>query len=255
VARFEDILSTIIFHIQKLSVHFNQQLISRPQSVSQLKGLISNHVSRSVRKYPQLMNWLTDLLVTLHASTPRTLLHIATMFRSRFVQWKNIRSVPPESIGHWVWKEHKCVEIMNMFLFYSMYEIRLVHWKSQRKRHLLPFLATKFIHPARLPTNTRLSTIWRMNPALLQSTLSWCSGWLARLVRLSFEQLTLRKTRVYWTKKKLQNWAESTSSFTNQPFGLAKRYTVRFRRGTTLKLRASAKVSVLRVPNRRTSAN
>ncbi|PMD22992.1 hypothetical protein NA56DRAFT_702089 [Hyaloscypha hepaticicola] len=40
----------------------------------------------------------------------------------------------------------------------------------------------------------------------------------------SFEQLTLRKTRAYWTKKKLQNWAESTSSFTHEPFGLAKRY-------------------------------
>jgi hypothetical protein len=71
----------------------------------------------------------------------------------------------------------------------------------------------------------------------------------------SFEQLTLRKTRAYWTKKKLQNWAESTSSFTHEPFGLAKRYIVRFRRGTTLKLRNGAKVSILRVPNRWTSVN
>jgi hypothetical protein len=54
VARFEDIL--LIFHIQKLSVHFNQQLISRPQSVSQLKTLLSNFVSQSVQIYPQLMN-------------------------------------------------------------------------------------------------------------------------------------------------------------------------------------------------------
>ena len=61
----------------------------------------------------------------------------------------------------------------------------------------------------------------------------------------SFEQLTLRKTRAYWTKKKLQNWAESTSSFTHKPFGLAKRYIVRLRRGTTLKLWNGAKVSIL----------
>ena len=66
--------------------------------------------------------------------------------------------------------------------------------------------------------------------------------------KASFDQLALRKTRAYWTKKNLQTWAESTS------IGLAKKYLVRFRRGTTLKLRNGAKVSTLRVPNRWTSA-
>jgi hypothetical protein len=70
-----------------------------------------------------------------------------------------------------------------------------------------------------------------------------------------FKQLALRKARAYWTKKNLQNWAESTSSFACKPIGFAKRYLVRFRRGTTLKLRNGAKVSTLRVPNRWTSAN
>jgi hypothetical protein len=64
MARFKDILFIIIFYIQKLSVHFNQPLISRPQLVSQLKTLLSNHVSRSVRIYPQLM---TDRLTYLIA--------------------------------------------------------------------------------------------------------------------------------------------------------------------------------------------
>jgi len=36
---FEDIIFTRIFCTQKLSVHFNQRLISRPRSVSQLRFL------------------------------------------------------------------------------------------------------------------------------------------------------------------------------------------------------------------------
>ena len=73
--------------------------------------------------------------------------------------------------------------------------------------------------------------------------------------KASFEQLALRKTRAYWTKKNLQNWAESTPTFANKPIGRAKKYLVRFRRGTTLKLRNGTKVSTLRVPNRWTPAN
>ena len=71
----------------------------------------------------------------------------------------------------------------------------------------------------------------------------------------AFEQLLLRKTRAHWTKKNFQKWAESTSSFTHKPIAFAKKYLVRFRRGTTLKLRNGAKVSTLRVPNRWTPAN
>jgi hypothetical protein len=55
MARFEDMLSHVIFHMQRLYVHSNQQLISRHQSVSQSKTFISNHISRSIQSYPQLM--------------------------------------------------------------------------------------------------------------------------------------------------------------------------------------------------------
>ncbi|PMD21467.1 hypothetical protein NA56DRAFT_127461 [Hyaloscypha hepaticicola] len=48
-------LKIYFFYIQRLSVHFNQQLIGRRKSVSQLRTLLSNHVSRSARIYPQLM--------------------------------------------------------------------------------------------------------------------------------------------------------------------------------------------------------
>ncbi|PMD21326.1 hypothetical protein NA56DRAFT_720319 [Hyaloscypha hepaticicola] len=48
-------LKIYFFYIQRLSVHFNQQLISRRQSVSQLRTLLRNHpFERDNERIPSL---------------------------------------------------------------------------------------------------------------------------------------------------------------------------------------------------------